>query len=60
MALLFQMGFGVGKPAAYTRKAAFLQQQGLPRSVAAFKRLPGELSRLGLQEKYNFCCTQIP
>lgn len=40
--LLFQMGFGVGKPAAHTRKAAFLKQQGLPGSVAAFKRLPGE------------------
>lgn len=42
IALLFQMGFGVGKPAEYTRKAAFLKQQGLPGSVAVFKRLPGE------------------
>lgn len=38
--LLFQMGFGGGKPAVYAWKAAFLKQQGLPRSVAAFRRLP--------------------
>lgn len=40
--LLFLVGFGVGKPAVYTRKAAFLKQQGLPGSVAALKWLPGE------------------
>lgn len=48
IALLFQMAFGVGKPAVYTRKTAFLKQQGLPRSVAAFKGFQENLSKLGL------------